>query len=130
MHAAYLQLVGLPTFQARHFHVFSGMIVALILIVDHMFFGQFCSQKYSHSFGYLRIFYVTNLFFLLDATSRVIICSASDSESDKHQPIIALVTVPRHSKMCAMRYYWLCLSDSLSDAEQITSRLVVPLGLR
>jgi hypothetical protein len=24
------------------------------------------------------------------------------------------------------RYYWLCLSDSLSDAEQITTRLVAP----
>jgi hypothetical protein len=38
-----------------------------------------------------------------------------------------LVTVPRHSKTCVMRYYWLCLSDSLFDAEQITTRLMAPL---
>jgi hypothetical protein len=44
-HAIYLQVVMLPTFQARHFQVFSGMILALILIVDPMFFRSFCSQK-------------------------------------------------------------------------------------
>jgi hypothetical protein len=44
-HAAYLQLVGLPTFQAWNFQVVSGTIVALILVVDPMFFRPFCSQK-------------------------------------------------------------------------------------
>jgi hypothetical protein len=50
----------LPTFQARHFQVFLGMIVALILTVDPKFFKSFCSQK-TLSFGYLRNFYVTTL---------------------------------------------------------------------
>jgi hypothetical protein len=37
IHAAYLQLVRLPMFQARHFQVLSGMIVALMLLTDPMF---------------------------------------------------------------------------------------------
>jgi hypothetical protein len=40
------KLVGLPI-QVRHFQVFLGMIVALILIVDPMFFRPICSQKYT-----------------------------------------------------------------------------------
>jgi hypothetical protein len=35
---------------------FSGTIVALILVVDHMFFRPICSEKYTLTFGYLRIF--------------------------------------------------------------------------
>jgi hypothetical protein len=33
------------------------------------------------------------------------------------------------SRNSEKRYYWLCLSDSLSDAEQITTRLVAPLHI-
>jgi hypothetical protein len=32
------------------------MIVALILVVDPMFFRPICSKKYTLAFGYLRIF--------------------------------------------------------------------------
>jgi hypothetical protein len=33
------------------------------------------------------------------------------------------------SRNSVKRFYWLCLSDSLSDAEQITTRLVAPVDL-
>jgi hypothetical protein len=46
------------TFQALQIQDFSGMIVALILVVDPMFFRQICSEKYTLAFGYLRIFKV------------------------------------------------------------------------
>jgi hypothetical protein len=58
-HTVYVQLVRLPTYRARH----SGYAyVALILVVvNSMFFRQFCSQKYTLSFGYFRIFYFATL---------------------------------------------------------------------
>jgi hypothetical protein len=71
---------------------------------------------------------------------RSYLCSASDSESDKYmQPIIAHGTRFWMSWNSNKRYYWLCLSDLLSDriwlmplqndaeqTEQITTRLVAP----
>jgi hypothetical protein len=63
------------------------------------------------------------------ATSHVVICSASDSESDKSQ-ISTTNNSASHTFLKVaesnQRYYWLCLSDSLSDAEQIATRLVAP----
>jgi hypothetical protein len=53
--AAYLQSVACICF--KHVH-FTGMIMALILVVDPMFSSSFSSQKCLLSFGYLRIFYV------------------------------------------------------------------------
>jgi hypothetical protein len=41
----YLQLVRLLTFQARHFQVFSGVIVTFLLVVDPLFFRPSCLQK-------------------------------------------------------------------------------------
>jgi hypothetical protein len=59
-HADYLQLVDLLTFQTRHSHFFSGMIVFLILDGDPMFFRPFCLQKCTLSLGYLQIFLCHN----------------------------------------------------------------------
>jgi hypothetical protein len=50
-----------------------------------------------------------------DATSRVVICSASNSESHKSQistTIIAHGTRFLMSRNSDKRYYWFCLSDS------------------